>query len=349
MTASPLTPRARRDQVHQSERRSAPEGLPPASTWKPAVATPQAKARGNGAVAGSAPAAAAVAGGPADAARARRTSRTGTRAAMSRGEPTWPPAGGHTGRVLLREDDDGVVAIGQASHAWLSGQVARAWGGAAAGAVAHREEACLAADQHDVGMALWDLTPDLDPATGLPVPFTAMPLATHLRLWSGAPQRLLSQSRVAALLVSMHGTALSERRDLARLDPAAADDVRAYLAGQRALQQRLAAETGLDDATRSRLQRQLFAWDWLSLALLLRWAPASLVGVPGADGELELHLGRGAGHEVHTLRPWPFSTDEVHVVAEGRRLGRRATTARELHAALEGAPRVALGFTLVPS
>ena len=264
-------------------------------------------------------------------------------------EPTSPPAAGHTGGVLLRADDEGVVAIGQASHAWVSGQLARAWGGAAAGEVAHREAACLAADQHDVGMALWDLAPDLDPATGLPVPFTAMPLATHLRLWGAAPQRLFSQSRVAALLVSLHGTTLFGRRDLDRLAADEADEVRAYLAGQHALQERLAAETGLDVPARTRLQRQLFAWDWLSLALLLGWAPASLPGVPAASGELELHVARGAGHEVHTLRPWPFSGDAVHVVAEGRRLAGRATTPPELHAALERAPRVELGFTLVPS
>jgi hypothetical protein len=267
---------------------------------------------------------------------------------MSRG--AYVAAGArHTGGVLLRTDDDGVVAIGQASHAWLSGQLARAWGGAALGDVAHREAACLAADQHDVGMALWDLAPDLDAATGLPVPFTAMPLATHLRLWGGAPQHLLSQSRVAALLVSLHGTTLFARRDLTRLDPADADEVRSYLAGQRALQERLAAETGLDVPVRTRLQRQLFAWDWLSLALLLRWAPASLPGVPAARGEVELELHRGAGQEVHAVRPWPFAADELHVVAEGRRLAGPAATAPELHAALERAPRVALGFTLLPS
>ncbi len=251
--------------------------------------------------------------------------------------------------MLLRADDDGVVAIGQASHAWLSGQLARAWGGPAVGEVAHREAACLAAEQHDVGMALWDLTPDLDPATGLPVPFTAMPVATHLRLWAAAPQRLFSQSRVAALLVSLHGSTLFARRDLGRLEADEADDVRAYLADQRALQERLAAETGLDVPVRTRLQRQLFAWDWLSLALLLRWAPDALAGVPGAAGEVELRLARRAGAEVHAVRPWPFWADELRVVAEGRRLTGRATTASELHAALERAPRVALGFTLVPS
>src|SRR3712207_4137882 len=118
--------------------------------------------------------------------------------------------------MLVRDDG---ICIGQASHAWMSGQIARAW----AEDLPHREAVLLAAEQHDVGMAHWDLAPDLDPDTGRPVHFMRMPLDTHLRLWSLAPQRLLTQSRVAALVVSLHGTRLYERRDLSRMDEPDAD------------------------------------------------------------------------------------------------------------------------------
>jgi hypothetical protein len=38
--------------------------------------------------------------------------------------------------MLIREEPDGsFLAIGQASHAWLSGQLARAWGNAEFGEV----------------------------------------------------------------------------------------------------------------------------------------------------------------------------------------------------------------------
>jgi hypothetical protein len=66
-----------------------------------------------------------------------------------------------------------------------------------------------------------------------------MSLNDHLRLRSAAPAKLLTQSRYAALFVSLHGTALCERRDLARMPPADAGVVRAYLARERALQERL--------------------------------------------------------------------------------------------------------------
>src|SRR3954469_22313286 len=235
--------------------------------------------------------------------------------------------------MLLREEGDAVIAIGQASHAWLSGQLARAW----AGDLPHREELCLAAEQHDVGMAQWDLAPDLDPATGRPVPFTGMSLETHLGLWSAAPERLFTQSRLAALLVSLHGTKLYERRDLSRLDAAGADAVRLYVAGQRVLQERLATETGASWDDLARLQGLLFLWDWMSLALCLDWAPAEL----GAH-----RLRRSPSADAHVVDPWPFAEDELVVRCEGRRLEGRSASVAELHAALERAGRVELRFAL---
>src|SRR5581483_9426650 len=127
--------------------------------------------------------------------------------------------------MLLREDDRGVLAIGQPSHAWISAQLARAWGNAAFGDVHPYEEVCLAAEQHDIGMAGWDLEPSLNPQTQLPHSFIQMPLGVHIGLWGAAARRLLRQSRYAALLTSMHGVRLYEMRDVEKMadDDAAAD------------------------------------------------------------------------------------------------------------------------------
>ena len=137
--------------------------------------------------------------------------------------------------MLIRPDGDDVIAIGQAAHAWMSGQLARAWGNERFDSPEPHEEVCLAAEQHDVGMAEWDLAPRLHPTEGRPLSFMEMALEDHLRLWAAAPAKLLSQSAYAALLVSMHGTALYELRDLSRLDAPQADAVRSYLARERAL------------------------------------------------------------------------------------------------------------------
>src|SRR5436305_493748 len=83
-----------------------------------------------------------------------------------------------------------------------SGTLARAWGSALFAAPDPYGEVCLAAEQHDVGMAEWDLRASLNPRTGLPCSFLEIPLQTHLALWTAAPAKLLTQSRYAALLVS---------------------------------------------------------------------------------------------------------------------------------------------------
>src|SRR3954453_15665478 len=116
--------------------------------------------------------------------------------------------------MLLRPDGDAVICIGQPAHAFLSGQLAAAW----QPPPEPFEEVVLAATQHDAGMADWDAGPGLNCDTGLPQSLLEMGLDTRRRLWTHAPHRVLPQSRYAAMLVSMHGTALYEMRNLSRLD-----------------------------------------------------------------------------------------------------------------------------------
>ena len=252
--------------------------------------------------------------------------------------------------MLVRPEAAGLLVIGQASHAWLSGQLARAWGNDSYERPCPREEVCLAAEQHDVGMSEWDLAPKLDAATGRPQSFMEMALEDHLQLWSAAPSKLLSQNRYAALLVSLHGCALYERRDLSRLTPSEANAVRGYLSRERARQERLIELLDADRAQVARNQRLVFAWDGLSLALCLGWSDHVAANVPAAgDACADIRLtpvARNApGHFL--ADPWPFEAPEVVVRCEGRRLAARHATEQELHVALEDAPAVALAFTLV--
>ena len=183
--------------------------------------------------------------------------------------------------MVLRKDERGVIAIGQPSHAWISGQLARAWGNARFGAVEPVEEVCLAAEQHDIGMAAWDLSPTFNMETGLPHSFIEMPLGIHLSLWRFGPRYVLPQSRYAALLVSMHGARLYERRDLDRLAEADATAVREFLDEQRGFQERLLTSLRADPETAvaaapsavARNSDLIWTWDLLSLALCLDWAP----------------------------------------------------------------------------
>jgi hypothetical protein len=255
--------------------------------------------------------------------------------------------------MLLRRDDRGVLAIGQPSHAWVCGQLARAWGNERFGAVEPFEEVCLAAEQHDIGMAAWDLEPTLDPDTGLPYAFTEMPLETHLGLWTAAPRRLLAQSRYATLLASMHGARLYEMRDLEKLSAPEAAAVTSFLADQRRFQNELLASLGSDPATAASAQLQtvkrnsdlIWTWDFMSLALCLDWAPCTAGRVPTAGEPTDLEL-TPAAPGTSRLGPWPFATDTVTVQCEGRRLGETYDSEQALQAALANAPWESAHFEL---
>ncbi len=247
--------------------------------------------------------------------------------------------------MLLRPDGDAVIVITQPAHAWVSGQLARAWGNERFGWVEPWEEVCLAAEQHDVGMTDWELAPTLNAATGLPYSFMEMDLETHVALWSAAPERVLPQSRYAALLVSLHGTALYERRDLDRLAPPDADRVRAFLAGQRELQARLQPDDATDVEV-ARNRRLVWTWDSLSLGLLLDWWPYELREVPTADATVDIEV-RGDA-DVVTLDPWPFTAERVRVKAEARRLAGRYDDEAAMRSALTRAPWITLNRELRP-
>jgi hypothetical protein len=243
--------------------------------------------------------------------------------------------------VILRPDGDAVLAIGQASHAWLSGQLARAWGNGHFAAPAPFEEVCLGALQHDIGMADWDLRPERHPANGLPRQFFELDRPTHLALWTAAPTRILSQSRYAALLVSLHGTGLYERHPPRTDDPEIVRAVEEYLDGQRALQARLAAEVGAAEDELARNQALLATWDGLSLALCRDLAPETVDG-------FALDRVDDAG-TAFTLDPWPFGGARLALRVEGRRLtGAPYPDEPALHAALDRAPVLTIGFELRP-
>ncbi len=266
--------------------------------------------------------------------------------------------------MVLRHDGSGVLAVGQPAHATLCGQFARAWGNHRFAAVTPLDEVTLAAEQHDVGWLDWELAPEFNPATGLPRGFTEVGLITGTALWRAGPPWLRSQSRYAALLATLHGRRLYERIDLATRSTEDADAVRTLLAESGERERRLIAALGDDpdpqasgavEPDRLAVNSGLvWAWDTLSLALLLDWAPHTLRAVPTGDGaapDIELRTGAVTGaHPILTLSPWPFADpDGVAVHTEGRRLAGRYASAEELAEALERAPWETVRFTLRPA
>jgi hypothetical protein len=256
--------------------------------------------------------------------------------------------------MVLRRDGAGVLAVGQAAHAWICGQLARAWGNERFGAVTPLDEVVLGAEQHDVGMARWDLHPVRNPETGLPVTFIEMAVPENLALWRAGPSRLITQSRYAALLAAMHGRRLHERRELDRAPAAEAQVVRAFLEHSHALEAELldalrgdpiTAPSATDELI-ARNSQLIWTWDSLSLALLLDWAPFTLPAVPtAASAAVDVKLGPGG-----TLDPWPFAGDgPVTVHCDARRLGDRYDSDDALARGLAEARWETVSFMLQPA
>jgi uncharacterized protein DUF3891 len=246
--------------------------------------------------------------------------------------------------MVLHEDRGaGIVCVGQASHAWICGQLARAWGNDVFAAPDPFEDVCLGAEQHDIGMAEWDIEPAFDPVTGLPVQYFDMPGTTHVSLWRGAARKVLTQSPYAALLVSMHGHALYSRYGAGGADPTR---VREYLCEQETLQRDLLERLGEDPERARRNQRLVWTWDFVSLALLHGWTDKS-VPTPTRLGEpdSELRVGRNTVGTIE-LDPWPFCGERLDVHCQGRRLTDRYADPDGLHAALAAARWVTVGFEL---
>lgn len=247
--------------------------------------------------------------------------------------------------MLLRRDERGVLAIGQPSHAWLAGQLARGWGNDEFGVIEPHQDVCLAADQHDLGWLAVDLEPIFDPDSGLPRPFMNMPLDVHLELWTRGPREMATQSSYAALLVSMHGWRLYERRDLSTASAEDAEAIRAFLSEQRAYQEELITRLGPDSAQLERNSLLLWTFDYLSLALCLNWDPATAKDAPTREGQVDLQLrstGAGANGSspagLFTVEPWPFSAETFSVRCEGRRLAERFRDEAEMRRGFSEAP-----------
>jgi hypothetical protein len=252
------------------------------------------------------------------------------------------------------------VAVPQPAHAWISGQLARAWGNQRFGAVTPREAVCLAAEQHDIGWLPWEAEPTRDPATGLPYSFTSLPRSVHAPLWArGVDIAEASLGRYVALLISLHGMGIYVRFGKSPPGSADAAAVEAYNASESRRQERLLASLAADpawaEASRpeavERNRALVLAWDLMSLIICHGLTDAREVAeVPDAHGLTTVTLTAIDGDpERIAVDPWPFSMPQLAVVCEGKVLpeGPFADDAL-MRSALLAAPRVEVRAVLTP-
>lgn len=238
--------------------------------------------------------------------------------------------------MLVRDDGISWTVIGQPAHAWLAGQVARAWD------PTPPADVLLAIEQHDIAWSEWDRRPPLHGPSGRAASFMEVPTADRLAAWRHVARRLEAQDPYAALLVSMHATNIATRYG----NPVARPEqhLREHADDQQSLLERLGG-CGVDAAGAARDADLLFCLDALSLALC---HGTEVVDLPAVDGRT-IRLDAVAGPDAVTLDPWPLVGDELAVGVRARTLQGRFDEEAALHEALDLAPYHLLQWRLLPA
>ncbi len=256
--------------------------------------------------------------------------------------------------MLFRNVGDDAIAIPQPSHAWLSGQLLRAWGNEDFTPAAPFEEVCLGAELHDIGWLSWESAPTLNPETGRPHSFQELGAAIHTGLWTDGVRRALAFGRYPALLVSLHAdTIYGSFFDFAKASPEDAALVRRFLDDQHRFQRACIAALSADPRYATALSPQAVERNRLLVATVDRmsleigWGltgEARIPNVPTAgEARTELRLRSPSGDPADLVAdPWPFTADHVEVVCEGRRLRGRFTDEGAMRHALDDAEPVTI-------
>jgi hypothetical protein len=270
--------------------------------------------------------------------------------------------------MLFREDPRCPVAISQPSHAWISGQIIRAWGNAAFGPVAPYEDVCLGSEQHDIGWLEWEQAPTLNQATGRPHSFRELGIAAHIAIWRRGTELALAFGRYPALLVSLHGAGLYAAFDADSASAADVTIVSDFLDDQRSLQRRLRENLSADpcfarhagDAAITRNRGLVRTADRMSIAICTGMRDIMVrtddphVGairqVPTADGETDVRMSVVDGDlTTVAVTPWPFAGRAVRVTCEGIELPASPfINQNEMRVALRDARRVTVAAELRP-
>ena len=232
---------------------------------------------------------------------------------------------------LYREDAaSGAWAISQASHSWLSWQLACHWGNRQFRRPAPWAEVVAAVLLHDGGWTEYDAAPGID-SEGRPVTFDRMEVGTHLQIWRSCVTRTAIHNRYGALLVAAHFAELAGRKTtdlLASGDNSGARSTQAFRAEMERLQdgwmEDLKAdaryEAALEGSGRRVNAGVLGACDLVSVMLCASMPFPFPVRAINREGDMEAMTITTVSDRVFKMSPWPFEGTRLKVHCEGRYL-----------------------------
>jgi hypothetical protein len=220
--------------------------------------------------------------------------------------------------MLFRDQPSGALAISQLTHAWISGQILRAWDRSLS------EALLLAAEQHDIGWIDWEADPTFNTETGRPHLFREIGASTHSPMWTRGVQRAVGAwGTHVALLISRHGGVIyrryTDRHRVSEADAAAAQN---YLNSQSPIETAWSRALGLEAAKLNAETALLVFSDTLSLALCGELQTPLELEAPGRNGDaLTIRVAaRPPGSFDFVVSPWPFRVNELVVEGEARPL-----------------------------
>jgi hypothetical protein len=217
--------------------------------------------------------------------------------------------------VIVRPLRDGFLCIRQIDHAALSGELARAWGGAMP-ALRPAGSVELATLRHDAGWEELDRAPVRNPETGLPHTYRTCPTVDALAVAERSVANVGAADPYAAWLVSRHFASFHAGSDV----PAAREWVTAQVGHRAEFLSRAWPRVGRDAVHPYVLEAN---FDWLQLLDAL-----SLAACEGWESWESRETCAGYGEETTTFRywrteatgplrvrgrvePWPFEPSEV--------------------------------------
>ena len=218
--------------------------------------------------------------------------------------------------MLFRTRGSDVIAISQPMHAWIAGQLLKAWNEALS------EPVLLAGEQHDLGWLDWELAPSFDETTGRPHLFRDVGASVHAPMWAAGVDRARNAwGAHVALLISRHGGVIYRRFTARhRLSEADGDAAQHYLETQAPKERAWATALGFEEDRLARESALIACVDTLSLALCGELkAPLSIEAPRSTGTEMQsLQLVEKPGEMFHfVLSPWPFRGSSLTLEGEG--------------------------------
>ena len=218
--------------------------------------------------------------------------------------------------MIARPVPDGLLCIRQLDHAALSGELARAWGGALP-ELFPREPVELAAERHDAGWTELDEVLRFDPAASGPRTYRTLPTEDALAVAERSVDRVAGADPYAGWLVSRHFASFHARSEA----PAARSWVTGQVGRRAELLSRAWPRVGRE-ALHPHVLEANFDWlqllDALSLALCEGWESwESRPTCAGYGEETTRFRYRQEGPVGDPLvvrgrvEPWPFAPLEI--------------------------------------